>query len=447
MTGNSIVDAASAAGVQLVRFLYCDNGNMIRGKAAHVSGLAGSVDAGIGLTVAMIGFTLAEQLAEGTGQGPVGEIRLVPDPRSFTVLPYNRRQARAICDMLTLDGELWEAYPRTFLKRMIARAAAAGFEIQVGIEYEFYLARRTSDGFEPWDDSVCFGSAGMDSAAPIIDEIVAALVEQGIEPRQYYPELGPGQQELSILHGAALDIADQNIAVRETVRAIAAQHGAVAAFAPKPFPGHAGSGMHIHFSLWHEGRNLLYAPEGPLGISPLGYQFTAGILEHMPGLLALTCPSVNSYTRLLPNMWSSAYTCYGFDNREACVRIPSRFRGAEEGSTNLEVKAVDASANPYLAIGALLAAGLDGIERGLHPGEPVDINPALFSDAERTLRGIRRYPQDLGAAIAALEGDEMLMGALGPMLAREVLAVRRSEFQTFKDMSAEEVARAHFYRY
>ncbi len=447
MSGEMIVDAARAAGVQLVRFLYCDNGNMIRGKAAHAGGLAGSVDAGIGLTVAMIGFTMDERLAEGSGQGPVGEVRLVPDPRTFTVLPYNRRQGRAVCDMVTLDGELWEAYPRTFLKRMIAKAAAAGLEVQAGIEYEFYLARRTPGGFEPWDDSVCFGSAGMDSAAPIIDEIVAALVEQGIEPRQYYPELGPGQQELSILHGAALDTADRNIAVRETVRAIAAQHGAVAAFAPKPFPGLAGSGMHIHLSLWRDGRNLLYAPEGPLGISPLGYQFTAGILEHMPGLLALTCPSVNSYTRLQPNMWSSAYICYGFDNREACVRIPSRFRGAEEGSTNLEVKAVDGSANPYLAIGALIAAGLDGIARNLHPGEPVDVNPALLSDAERSLRGIHRYPQNLGAAIAALEADEVLMGALGPVLLRELLAVRHSEYLTFKDMSAEDVAMAHFYRY
>ncbi len=306
MSAELIVNAARASGVQLVRFLYCDNGNMIRGKAAHISGLAGAAEAGIGLTVAMIGFTMAEQLAPGSAQGPVGEIRLVPDPRTFAVLPYNCRQARAICDMVTLDGELWEAYPRTFLKRMIAKAESAGIELQTGIEYEFYLAHRTLDGFEPWDDSVCFGSAGMDSAAPIIDDIVDALVEQGIEPRQYYPELGPGQQELSILHGPVLDTADRNLIIRETIRAVAAQHGAVAAFAPKPFPDQAGSGMHIHLSLWRDGRNLLYAPAAPLGLSPLAHQFIAGILRHMPGLLALTCPSVNSYTRLQPNMWSSS---------------------------------------------------------------------------------------------------------------------------------------------
>ena len=121
------------------------------------------------------------------------------------------------------------------------------------------------EGFEPWDDSVCFGSAGMDSGAPIIDDVVMALVDQGIEPQQYYPELGPGQQELTVRHRPVLETADVNIAVRETVRGIAARHGAVASFAPKPFPNQAGSGMHVHLSLWRDGRNLLYAPEGPLG--------------------------------------------------------------------------------------------------------------------------------------------------------------------------------------
>src|SRR5579885_2178686 len=179
--GHDLVARARASGAQLVRFLYCDNGNLIRGKAAHLSALADAVETGIGLTVAMAGFTLAEQLAAGTAQGPVGEIRLVPDARSFRPLPYNRRQARVLCDMVTLDGALWQAYPRTFLKRMIAKAAAAGIEAQAAFEYEFYLARRTPDGFEPWDDSVCFGSAGMDSASAIVNDLLEALVEQGIE--------------------------------------------------------------------------------------------------------------------------------------------------------------------------------------------------------------------------------------------------------------------------
>ncbi|MHB8577202.1 MAG: glutamine synthetase family protein [Dehalococcoidia bacterium] len=442
-----LVEKARNSGVQLVRFLYCDSGNMVRGKASHIDGIAGAARSGIGLTVAMAGFTMAEQLAHGSGQGPVGEIRLVPDPETFTVLPYNRREARVLCDMVTLDGELWEAYPRTFLKRMLARLREMNADAVAAFEYEFYLARRTADGFEPWDDSVCFGSAGMDSAAPVIDDLVDALAAQGIEPRQYYPELGQGQQELSVLHRPMLQTADINIAVRETVRAIAARYDAVASFAPKPFPDQAGSGMHVHLSLWREGRNLFYAPEGPLGISPLAHQFIGGLLLHMPGLLALTCPSVNSYSRLAPNMWSSAFTCYGPDNREACVRVPSRFWGAEEASTNLELKAVDASANPYLALGGLLAAGLDGIERGLDPGQPLDCNPLDLSETERERRGIRRYPATLPEAVAAFEADRVLMDALGPVLAREVIAVRRSEWNSFGGLPAEEVSRRHFHRY
>jgi glutamine synthetase len=376
-------------------------------------------------------------------------VRLVPDPGTFAVLPYDRRQARLICDLVTLEGELWGAYPRTFLKRTLARAAERGLETQAAFEYEFYLARRTPDGqgFEPWDDSICFGSAGMDSAAPFVDDLVEALVAQGIQPQQYYPELGPGQQELSIRHAPALDAADQNIVVRETVRGVALQHGAVASFAPKPFPGEAGSGMHVHLSLWSGGRNALYAPERPHGLSELGEQFVAGIVEHLPGLVALTCPSVNSYSRLQPNSWSSAYTCWGIDNREAAVRVPSRFRGIEEASTNLEIKAVDGSANPYLALGGILAAGLDGIARTLNPGEPVNVNPATLSETDRRRRGVLRYPTTLAEAIAALEADQVLLDALGPALAREVLAVRRSEWESFKDRTPEQVALAHFHRY
>jgi len=443
----SMVAAAQSSGVSLVRFLYCDNGNMVRGKSSHIGALGSHASSGIGLTVAMMGFTMAEQIAAGTAQGPVGEVRLMPVPSTFNVLPYNPREARVLCDLVTHEGEPWEAYPRTFLSRMVTKAGGQGFVAQAAFEYEFYLARRTESGYAQWDDSICNGSAGMDSAAPIVDDLMEALVAQGIEPQQYYPELGPGQQELSVRHRPLLETADTNIAVRETVRGIAARHGAVASFAPKPFLGSAGSGMHVHLSLWRGGRNEFFSPDGPLGISPIGHHFIAGILRHLPGLLALTCPSFNSYSRLQPNSWSSAYTCYGYDNREAAVRVPSTFRGMEEASTNLEVKAVDASANPYLALGSLLAAGLDGIERSLDPGEPVNVNPATLSEAERHRRRVRRYPTSLYEAIDALEKDTVLLAELGPVLAREVLAVRRSELETFRDMSPEDIAKAHFARY
>ena len=447
MDRDGVLARVRAEGVRSVRFLYCDNANVVRGKAAHAGALADFLDAGIGLTVAMQAFCLTEHLAPGTALGPVGEVRLVPDPDTFAVLPYAPGEARMLCDMLTLDGRPWENCPRSFLKRMAARAAEAGIEVRAAFEHEFYLARVVDGRFEPADDSLCFSSDGMDRAGAVIGQILEALEGQDLEPRQYYPELGPAQQELSVNHAPLPAAADRQIAVRETVRGVALQHGLVASFAPKPFPDQAGSGCHVHLSLWRDGRNAMYDPDGVLGLSALGRSFVGGILAHLPGLLAITCPSVNSYRRLAPNMWSSAYTCWGPDNREAAVRVASPFKGRVEATTNVEIKAVDGSANPYLALGALVAAGLDGVRRALDPGEPLATNPHDLSDEERGRRGIRRYPTSLGEAVAELEGDELLLDALGPPLAREVVAVRRAEWDDLGHLSPEEEIAAHFRRY
>jgi glutamine synthetase len=447
MNRDEVLARVRSQGVRLVRFLYCDNANVVRGKAAHAGALADFLDSGIGLTVAMQGFCLTEHLAPGTALGPVGEVRLAPDPDTFAVLPYAPDQARLLCDMHTLDGAPWENCPRSFLKRMAAHAADAGLTVQAAFEYEFYLAREQDGRFAPADDSLCFSSDGMDRAGAVIGEVLDALDRQGLQPRQYYPELGPAQQELSIQHAPLLAAADRQIAVRETVRGVALRHGLVASFAPKPFPDQAGSGCHVHLSLWRDGRNLLYDPVGQLGLSALGRGFIAGLLAHLPALLAITCPSVNSYRRLAPSMWSSAYTCWGSDNREAAVRVASPFAGRVEASTNLELKAIDGSANPYLALGAIVAAGLDGIQRGLDPGEPLSTAPDAVPEAERERRGIRRYPTSLAEAIAALEGDPLLLDAFGPALAREFLAVRRAEWTDLGSVPVEQEIAAYFRRY
>lgn len=447
MNRDVVLARARAENLRLVRFLYCDNGNIIRGKAAHLSNLADCLDAGIGLTVAMQGFALTEHIAPGSALGAVGEIRLVPDPETFAPLPFAPGQAHMLCDMQTLDGQPWENCPRAFLKRMAARAAEQGITVRAAFEYEFYLAREVDGRMVPADDSLCFSTDGMNRQQAVVLEIIDTLAALGLEPRQYYPELGPAQQELSINHAPLPAAADRQVTVREIVRGVAQRHGLVASFAPKPFPDQAGSGCHVHLSLWRDGRNLLYDPEGVLGLSELGRNFVAGILAHLPGLLAITCPSVNSYRRLAPNMWSSAYTCWGPDNREASVRVASPFRGRVEASTNIEVKAVDGSANPYLALGALTAAGLDGIARGLDPGEPLAANPHDLSDAERARRAIRRYPATLTAAITELEQDPVLLDALGPALAREFLAVRRAEWDDLGNVSVEREIAAHFRRY
>ncbi|HEX7788782.1 MAG TPA: glutamine synthetase family protein, partial [Methylomirabilota bacterium] len=422
--GGDLTEQARRGGVRLVRFLYTDNGGIIRGKATHVDSLAHRLTDGIGLTVAMQAMNMLDQLQPVEGLGPVGEIRLVPDPATFTVLPYAAHAAALICDMRTLDGESWEACPRAFLARQIAACAAAGFSVRAAYECEWTLAvKRPDGGFAPLDESLCFSTAGMTTAALVIDDMVAALDAQGIPVEQYYPELGHGQQELSIGHAPVLEAADRQVFYRETIRAVAHRHGLYASLAPKPFLDQAGNGAHIHFSLWDAAgrRSRMHDPRGRYGVSALGYHFIAGVLAHLPALLALTCPSVNSYRRLQPHFWSSAYTAWGPDNREAAVRVPSTFSSDRAGSTNAELKASDSSSNPYLALGGLLAAGLDGVTRGLDPGEAVLVDPGALSEAERRARGIERYPTTLGAALDRLEADAALVSALGPTLHRAYL--------------------------
>jgi glutamine synthetase len=453
MDAHTVLQRAVETHLRLVRFLYCDNGGIIRGKATHVNGLAPRMEEGIGQTLAMQAFASVDALAAVEGLGPVGEFRLLPDPSTFVVLPYVPNSGMMLCDMLTLERQPWEACPRTFLKRMIASAASMDITMQAAVEHEFYLARTTPSGYEPFDRSLCYSSIGFDSSARIMDDIIAALEQQDIQVEQFMPELGPGQQELSIHHADALRAADNALLVRETVRGVALQHGVIASFAAKPFLDQAGSGAHIHCSLWgvsgsaQAGDNLLFDPKGRGSLSQLGFHFIGGVMAHLPALVALTCASANSYRRLLPHFWSSAYTAYGFDNREGAIRIPSPFWGREAESTNLEFKPVDHSGNPYLAMGALLAAGLDGIRRQLDPGEPVAIDPGNFSDTERERRGIKRLPTSLGAALDALQADTVLTEALGPLLTSAYLAVKRLESRYFADKSPEEEVRQHFFKY
>ena len=449
MTPEEILDACRTHAVRLVRFLYCDNGGVVRGKATHVERLGDRLRTGIGLTVAMQAMNSLDQLQPVEGMGPVGEIRLVPDPETFTVLPYAPHSAAMLVDHLRLDGQPYEAGPRNFLKRMAARLAERGMVLSCAVENEWSLAALRDGRYVPVDESLCFSTVGMAASAEVTDATVAALGEQGIQVEQYYAELGHGQQELSVAPRPVVQAADTQILVRETLRGVAARSGLVASLAPKPWPDQAGNGAHIHFSLWDgDGqRNLFHDPAGRFGLSRTAEQFVAGVLTHVPGLLALTAPSVNSYQRLLPQHWSSAFVCWGPDNREATVRVPSTFWGMEQASTNLEFKPTDASCNPYLAFGGLIAAGLDGMERELEAPEPLSVDPATLSDREREAAGAHRYPTRLQDSIEAFERDQVLVEALGDLLVRSYLAVRRSEWEAYAAMTEEERFGAHFLKY
>ncbi len=447
MTEDELLATVEDRGIRLVRFLWCGNDGTVRAKASSRHGLAGRLSSGIGLTVAMQAMNSLDHLQPVADMGPVGEVRLVPDLETFRVLPYAPHSGAVLTDHMRLDGTPAPVCQRSFLKRMERGLADRGLVLRAAFENEFSLATRLDDAYVPIDSALCFSTIGMTAAQDYVDELAAALEAQRIPLEQYYAELGHGQQEVSTAHAPALQAADEQLLVRETIRAVATRHGLVASLAPKPWPENAGNGCHIHFSLWENSTNRFYDDTREDRLSDTARGFIAGVLAHLPALCALTAPSFNSYHRIIPQYWAGAFRCWGHDNREAPVRVASPFRGAEEASTNAELKASDASCNPYLALGGLIAAGLDGLERGLEPPEPVEVDPATLSDEDRAARGVDRMPATQAEALDALAADGLLLGALGEELAGSYLAVRRSEWEAYSAGDEAFEQQGHFEKY
>jgi glutamine synthetase len=434
---------AQADEISLIRFLYADHGGIIRGKAASAEVLPARMVTGIGHTVAMMAMSMLDHLQPVEGMGPVGEVRILPDPATFVTLPYAPGAGAMVADLVQPDGEPWDACARTYLRQAIADLAAHGYAATAAFEPEFTLGRREAspdggpDRLVPVDDSLCYSATGFHQAHDYAVELQRALQAQGMQVENYYPELGHGQQEMSVRHAGALRAADNHVLYRETVRGIAFRRGMWASLAPKPIADQAGNGCHLHLSLremgpdGQPGEPVFYDAADRYRLSETGYRFIGGLLAHLPALTALTCGSVNSYRRLAPQMWSSAHTVYGMDNREAAVRICSPMRDDPAGSVNLELKPSDSSANPYLALGACIYAGLDGIRRKLDPGEAVNVDPATLTDDQRRAVGAHRLPASLAEALDALEADELLMESLGDLRRRAYLAVKRSEVAAF----------------
>lgn len=449
---SEVVVAARESGVKLIRFEYCDVSGVARTKAVHVAQLEHKLLEGVSLTRAQASINLLEQMVPIDGFEPVGEIRLVPDPSTFTVLPWAPGSASVLCDQLGHDRLNWGACGRSYLKDIIERAASHGIQVQATFENEWYLAREVEGEYIPfdlYDHAPVYSSIGHDLNNDIMIETVDALEAQGIVVEAAINEYGAGQQEISIRHADALTAADNQMKFRDTVRGVALRHGLLASFAPKPYPEQIGSGAHLHFSLWDLAgtTSLLYDKTAEGGLSKTGRHFIAGVAEHLPALVALTTPSYNSYRRLQPNAWASATTAWGFDNKEAALRVCSPFFKREEQSFNIEFKTSDASANPYLALGAIIAAGLDGIERELDPGEPSEHDPAYLSAEELERGKVRPLPTSMSAALDQLEADVFLVGTLGEFLTRCYLGVRRSEAEAFAAGDLDFEIRNHFYRF
>jgi glutamine synthetase len=430
MNPNEILSQVRENGIEMIRFVYIDNDGVIRSYVSSAEALEGDLTTGHPFAIAMPFFSVLDNLTPETRFGCVGEILGIPDPQTFRILPYAPHSAMLICDFV----DKAEHASTGLCSRTLLREYLSGLEIEVGaaFENEFYLLKRIESGnLVPFDNSLCFATTGMNQQLPVVLEILRALKKQGLTVEKYYPEYGRGQVEIVYRYDTALKSADNQVFFRETCRGVAQQHGLIASFMPKPFPHSSGSGAHLHLSLWRDGKNLLYDPNGEKGLSEFGRHFIGGILAHLQALCAFTASTVNSYKRLVPHSWASAYTCWGFDNREAAVRAITSMKGKEEASFNIEFKPVDAACNPYLALLTVLAAGMQGVQNRLEPGLPVASDPHDLGADERRKRGIERLPRNLDQAAACLEADPFFDELLGRVFWEEYIALKRYQWTEY----------------
>jgi glutamine synthetase len=355
------------------------------------------------------------------GQGPHDpDIIAVPDPHTLTILPWQRNVARFACDV-TVEGEPWPYCPRTILRNMLARAAERGYEFKIGAELEYFLVRRTADGgIEVADaldtlDQPCYDMRALTRNLDFVTTVADAITWLGWDNYATDHEDANGQFEQNFAFADALTTCDRAVFFRYMVESLAQQRGLIATFMPKPFSHLTGNGCHFHISLWKDGVNLFERdvaedPRG-LGLSDLAYNFVGGLKANARAYIAVTAPTVNSYKRLKVGApasgatWAPAYVSYGRNNRTQMLRIPDAGR--------IEDRTVDGSCNPYLAAVAMIAAGLDGIDRGLDPGEPNTTNLYELSVAERAAAGIETLPENLLDATRELEGNAILREAFG----------------------------------
>jgi glutamine synthetase len=363
---------------------------------------------------------------------------LKPDPATYRILPWStpeRRRARMICDLYRPDGTSFSGDPRAVLRRVLARAQQQGYEFNTGPELEFFLFKKDGEFPTqpvPHDVGGYFDFSPKDEAQKVRSDIILALEDMGMQVEASHHEVAAGQHEIDILYANALTSADNAMTFKYTVKAIAATHGLYATFMPKPIFGINGSGMHTHQSLSDKaGNNLFHDAQDEYKLSQLAYSFIAGQLNHAPALAAVVAPTVNSYKRLVPGYEAPAYICWAQINRSALIRIP-RFSPGRESSTRAELRCPDPSCNPYLAFAVMLAAGLDGIDKGLEAPPPVNEDVYDFNEDDLRERAIGVLPGTLGEALQALACDPVVRDALGEHVYRAFVRAKQAEWDDYR---------------
>ncbi|MHB8761249.1 MAG: glutamine synthetase family protein [Coriobacteriia bacterium] len=355
-----------------------------------------------------------------------------PDPTTLNILPW-RQSGQAVatmfCDIVRPDGTPYEADPRFVLKRNLEQAAELGYTFYVGPELEYYYFKN-DQGTEVLDKGTYFDQTTRDLAVDLRKDTVRALKRFGIQVEYSHHEVGPSQHEIDLRYAEALQMADSVMTYRVVVKEVAQANGVYASFMPKPMFGEAGSGMHVHQSLFKDGRNAFYDANDPYHLSATAKSYIAGILAHAREICLVTNQWVNSYKRLVSGYEAPVYICWAHRNRSALVRVPM-YKPGKENATRIELRSPDPACNPYLAFSVMLAAGLDGIKRGLELPADVEDDVYEMTAAERTASGIGTLPGDLDEAILAMESSDLVREALGDQVFEWILRNKRAEWMSY----------------
>jgi glutamine synthetase len=437
----------------LIALVCCDLGAIVRGRALPASDLDAHLAAGVGWVPANHALTPLGPLAEPNPFGSIGDLRLLPDVHTRVRVESGAGAGAlelVLCDIVQTDGAPWECCPRTFLRDALAELRdELGLDLVASFEHEFQLlpdpaTRSAPDGpLPPAPPPAPFSLEAQRRAEPFAAAVMGALAEAGVQPERFFAEFASHQFEIPVQPTEGLAAADRAVVLREVVRDLARHHDLRATFTPLLNPAEAGNGVHIHLSLLDSsGHPALYDAARPGALSELGERFAAGILLHARALTALTAPSPVSATRLAPHHWSAGAVCLGQRNRETLLRLPPLVSLGEARSARqlrLEYRGADATANPHLALGAIVRAGLDGVRAGL-PAPPIlDRDPAQLDATEAARYGVGALPATLEESLDALAEDATVRGWMTPLLYEAYVAVKRFEVAATADWDVDEV--------
>ncbi|MGK8505147.1 glutamine synthetase [Nocardia asiatica] len=436
--GTVLIDKPNAS---MVALSFVDNAGITRVKAVPEQRLDHASRYGVGVSPCFETFAFDDLMAVGRYLGgPDGDLRLIPDLTRMTGLACQPGWAWAPADKYTQDGARFAACQRHFAARQADAARVAGLRLSMAFETEWSVGRADdTDGFTPAIHGPAYGMVRLGQVADYAADLVAVLDRQGITVDQFHPEYAPGQLELSIEPSEPVAAADDAVLVRHTIRQVSAQHGWRALLAPCIEPGGTGSGAHLHLSVHDDRGPLLAGGDGPHGMRPTGEAFLAGILRELPALVAVGAGNPASFLRLEPSRWAGVWQCWGRETREAALRFVTGVRGTEDWAANAEIKCFDATGNPYLIVGSVIAAGLAGVAEQLRLPPEITGDPVTFDAEALMMSDVRRLPTTPTEAADQLAASRPLAGAMGAELHDALLTVRRAEAERYAEASAEEL--------